>query len=66
MNKDALFYIGQGMKKVKEQFNKKQVQQSQTDVAIRIERTIASGSAYAKDMMCRVALPVLKELNYIP
>lgn len=35
-------------------------------VAIRIERTIASGSAYAKDMMRRVALPVLKELDYIP
>ena len=32
MKKDVLYYIGQGMKKVNDKFNKKQVQQSQTDV----------------------------------
>lgn len=35
-------------------------------VAIRIERTITSGSAYAKDMMRHVVLPTLKDLHYLP
>lgn len=34
-------------------------------VAIRVERTMSSGSAYAKDMMRQVAIPVLQELKYI-
>ena len=34
-------------------------------VAVRIERTIGAGSGYAKSMMREVALPVLRELEYI-
>lgn len=34
-------------------------------VAVRVERTMSSGSGYAKDMMRRVVLPVLRELDYI-
>lgn len=34
-------------------------------VAVRIERTMESGSGYAKRMMKDVALPVLRELEYI-